>query len=112
MNEVRPERDELLFSLLESVLVESVEATDRVVRVEVLSTARQASCPGCGCLSGRVHGSYLRFSHDLLTAGKSVVMVLRVRRFACAEGSCPRKTFAEQVPGLTRRFGRRMERLR
>lgn len=39
-------------------------------------------------------------------------MSLRVRRFVCAEGSCPRKTFAEQVPGLTCRFGRRTERLR
>lgn len=39
-------------------------------------------------------------------------MSLRVRRFLCAKGSCPRKTFAEQVPGLTRRFARRTERLR
>ncbi|MFF0291223.1 hypothetical protein [Streptomyces sp. NPDC005262] len=28
------------------------------------------------------------------------------------EDSCPRKTFAEQVSGLTRRFGRRTEQLR
>lgn len=83
-----------------------------VVRVDALSTARQGTCPGCGSLSGRIHGSYLRFPHDLPTAGKSVVVALRVRRFVCAESSCPRKTFAEQVPGLTRRFGRRTERLR
>ncbi|MFD4483462.1 ISL3 family transposase [Streptomyces sp. NPDC058471] len=82
------------------------------VRVEALSTARQATCPDCGSLSGRIHGSYLRFPRDLPTAGKSVVVALRVRRFVCAEGSCPRRTFAEQVPGLTRRFGRRTERLR
>ncbi|WP_151476050.1 ISL3 family transposase [Streptomyces albicerus] len=112
MNEVRPQLEELLFSSLENVLVESVEVTDMAVRVEALSTARQATCPGCGCLSGRIHGSYLRFPHDLPTAGKSVVVALRVRRFVCAEDSCPRKTFAEQVPGLTRRFGRRTERLR
>ncbi|WP_245238456.1 transposase [Streptomyces roseochromogenus] len=35
-----------------------------------------------------------------------------MRRFVCEEESCERKTFAEQVPGLTRRFGRRTERLR
>ncbi|MCZ4509891.1 ISL3 family transposase [Streptomyces sp. ActVer] len=112
MNEVRPCLEELLFSSLKNVLVESVEMTDMDVRIEALSTARQATCPGCGCLSGRVHGSYLRFPRDLPTAGKPVVVALRVRRFVCAEGSCPRKTFAEQVPGLTRRFGRRTERLR
>ncbi len=37
---------------------------------------------------------------------------LRVRRFVCTMGSCPRRTFVEQVPGLTRRFSRRTERLR
>ncbi|MFD0385893.1 transposase family protein [Streptomyces stramineus] len=83
-----------------------------VVRVEALSTARQATCPGCGHLPERIHGSYLRFPHDLPTAGKSVVVALKVRRFVCSERSCPRKTFAEQAPGLTRRFGRRTERLR
>nr|WP_237554744.1 transposase [Streptomyces sp. SID4948] len=35
-----------------------------------------------------------------------------VRRFVCEEKSCERMTFAEQVPGLARRFGRRTERLR
>ncbi|MFF6984712.1 transposase family protein [Streptomyces sp. NPDC008343] len=60
-----------------------------VVRVEALSTARQAICPGCECPSGRLHGSYLRFPHDLPAAGNSVVVALRVRRFVCAEASCP-----------------------
>ncbi|MCX5356165.1 transposase family protein [Streptomyces mirabilis] len=67
----------------------------------------RAACPGCGCWSGRIHGSYLRIPRDLPAAGKFVVVSLRVRRFVCAEDSCPRKTFAEQVAGLTRRFGRR-----
>ncbi|MEU9214618.1 transposase family protein [Streptomyces sp. NPDC048415] len=67
----------------------------------------RAARPGCGCWSGRIHGSYLRFPHDLTTAGKFVVVSLRVRRFVCEEKSCERMTFAEQVPGLTRRFGRR-----
>ncbi|WP_458091384.1 ISL3 family transposase [Streptomyces malaysiensis] len=66
----------------------------------------------CGCWSGRIHGSYLRFPRDLPTAEKFVVVSLRVQRFVCQEESCERKTFAEQVPGLTRRFGRRTERLR
>ncbi|MFJ3205649.1 transposase family protein [Streptomyces sp. NPDC086989] len=81
--------------------------TDTVVRVEAHTTVSRAACPGCGCWSGRIHGSYLRFPRDLPTAGKLVVVSLRVRRFLCAEESCPRKTFVEQVPGLTRRFGRR-----
>lgn len=58
------------------------------------------------------HGSYLRFLRDLPTARKLAVVSLRVRRFVCMQKSCPRKTFAGQVPGLTRRFSRRTERLR
>lgn len=112
VNEVRPQLDELLFWSVENVSVESVEVADTVVRVEAQTMASGAACPGCGCWSGRIHGSYLRFPRDLPTAGKLVVVSLRVRRFVCAEESCPRKTFVEQVPGLTRRFGRRTERLR
>ncbi|MCX4554736.1 transposase family protein [Streptomyces phaeochromogenes] len=80
--------------------------TDAVIRVAARTTLGRAACPGCGCWSGRIHGSYLRFPHDLPAAGKFVVVSLRVRRFACADDSCPRNPFAEQVPGLTRRFGR------
>ncbi|GAA3084077.1 hypothetical protein GCM10020000_82910 [Streptomyces olivoverticillatus] len=112
MNEVLPQLNELLFSSVEGVLVESVEAIDTVVRAEARTTAGRAACPGCGRWSGRIHGSYLRFPRDLPTAGKFVVVSLRVRRFVCEEESCERMTFAEQVTGLTCRFGRRTERLR
>lgn len=112
MSEVRPQLDELLFGSVENVSVERVEVADTLVRVEAQAAALGAACPGCGCWSGRLHGSYLRVPRDLPTAGKRVVVSLRVRRFLCAEVSCLRKTFIEQVPGLTRRFGRRTERLR
>lgn len=90
----------------------SVEVIDTAVRVEARTTAGRAACPGCGCWSGRIHSSYLRFPRDLPTAGKFVVVSVRVQRFVCEEKSCERMTFAEQVPALTRRFGRRTERLR
>ncbi|WAU82437.1 hypothetical protein O1Q96_23405 [Streptomyces sp. Qhu-G9] len=54
MNEVRPQLDELLFSSVEGVLVESVEVTDTSVRGEARTTVRRAACPGCGCWSGRI----------------------------------------------------------
>lgn len=83
MHEVRPQLDELLFSSVEGVFVESVEVTDTSVRVEARTTVRRAACPGCGCWSGRIHGSYLRFPRDLPAVGKSVVVSLRVRRLCC-----------------------------
>ncbi|MGW7079817.1 transposase family protein [Streptomyces sp. NPDC054866] len=112
VNEVLPQLDELLFPSVEVVLVESVEVSGAVVRVAARAKAKRAACTGCGCWSRRIHGSYLRFPRDLPTAGKFVVVSLRVQRYVCTEDSCSRETFAEQVPGLTRRFGRRTERLR
>jgi hypothetical protein len=46
VNEGLPQLDELLFSSVEGVLVESVEATDTVVRVDARTTAGQVACPG------------------------------------------------------------------
>ncbi|MFF0561363.1 ISL3 family transposase [Streptomyces sp. NPDC004266] len=46
------------------------------------------------------------------SGGRRVVLCLRGRRFLCPVISCGRRTFAEQLPGLTRRYGRRTERLR
>ncbi|MFJ9683828.1 ISL3 family transposase [Streptomyces sp. NPDC101194] len=56
--------------------------------------------------------SYLRFPADVPSAGRSGVLQLRVRRFACGSSGCARRTFVEQIPGLTRRHGQRTERLR
>ncbi|WP_371601229.1 transposase family protein [Streptomyces sp. NBC_00564] len=90
MNEVLPQLNELMFSSVEGVLVESVEVIDTVVRVEARTTAGRAVIPGCGCWcwSGRIHDSYLRSPRDLPTAGKIVVVSLRVPRFVCEEESC------------------------
>lgn len=49
---------------------------------------------------------------DVPSGGRRVALCLRVRRFLCPVISCGRRTFAEQLPGLTRRYGRRTERLR
>ena len=40
-------------------------------------------------------------------AGQPVVIHLTVRRFFCPVADCPARTFAEQVSGLTLRYGRR-----
>ncbi|WP_093598962.1 MULTISPECIES: ISL3 family transposase [unclassified Streptomyces] len=103
---------ELLFPAVAGVAVVSVDTGGGEVHVKARCTVAGAACPECGGWSERVHGSYLRFPADLPSAGRRVVLALRVRRFACAGPSCPRRTFAEQVSGLTRRHGRATERLR
>ncbi|WSD30381.1 ISL3 family transposase [Streptomyces sp. NBC_01744] len=85
---------------------------DEALRVEARCTAVGAGCPDCGSRSSQVHSSYLRFPADISSGGRRVVLCLRVRRFFCRDASCGRRTFVEQVPGLTRRHGRWTERLR
>jgi hypothetical protein len=48
---------------------------------------------------------YERRLADTAVAGRDVVIQLQVRRFFCT-GGCGKKTFAEQVAGLTTRYGR------
>jgi hypothetical protein len=54
-----------------------------------------------------VHSRYSREVADLPMADRKVVLHLRVRRFRCSASRCPQRIFAEQVPGLAARRGRR-----
>ncbi|MFE2143204.1 ISL3 family transposase [Streptomyces sp. NPDC059456] len=112
MEEVVLRLEGLLFPSIAGVTVLSVAVNDEAVRIEARSTVPGAVCPGCGIWSRRIHSSYLRFPADLPSGGRRVALCLRVRRFLCPVRSCGRRTFAEQLPGLTRRYGRRTERLR
>ncbi|MER5181527.1 hypothetical protein ABT009_24735 [Streptomyces sp. NPDC002896] len=52
MNEVLPQLNELLFSSVEGVVVESVEVIDTVVRAEIAAAA--ADLPGDTALDGEL----------------------------------------------------------
>ena len=78
-----------------------------IVQVWAWATATGAACPGCRVVSRRVHGGYQRRVSDLPVGQQPVLVRLWVRRFVCGEADCPRRTFVEQVEGLTRRYGRR-----
>ncbi|WBO68957.1 ISL3 family transposase [Streptomyces camelliae] len=103
---------ELLFPSIEDIAVLSVDVNVEIVRVDAHCTTVGAACPGCGAWATRVHSSYLRFPADVPSAGRRVVLQLRVRRFRCGNSMCPRLTFVEQIAGLTRRYGQRTEALR
>lgn len=77
------------------------------VRIEARTSAGTARCPDCGTASRRVHSRYVRTLVDTGIGGRETTLALTVRRLFCDQPSCPRKTFAEQVPGLTTRHGRR-----
>jgi transposase len=96
-----------LFPHFAGLQVERVLITAEVVHMEVRRTARTASCPGCGRRSRRVHSHYTRRVADEPVGGRPVEIHLQIRRFRCDTRNCPRRTFAEQVPQLAGRRGRR-----
>ncbi|MFJ6811611.1 ISL3 family transposase [Streptomyces anulatus] len=112
MDEVLLRLEELLFLSDPEVAVVSAKDDGEAIWIGTTRRSAGAECPGCGEWSNRIHGSYLRFPADLPSVGRRVMLRLRVRRFTCADTSCRRQTFVEQIPGLTRRHAQRTERLR
>ena len=78
----------------------------RSVRIRASTQTLEAACPACGAASRRVHSRYERRLCDSAVAGQETMVHLRVQRFFCCNEACGKKTFAEQVPGLTTRYGR------
>ncbi|MFE3202314.1 transposase family protein [Embleya sp. NPDC059237] len=87
-------------------VLDTVTIQPRRVTLHATTTSGYAACPSCGTVSARLHSRYVR-RLDEAAAGRRMVLELRVRRFRCREQACPKATFAEQVPGLTFRHGRR-----
>ncbi|MCX4625474.1 transposase [Streptomyces sp. NBC_01443] len=92
--------------------VVSVEVSDAVVAVRARTRSGEpAGCTGCGQLSEWCHSRYARRLADVTLAGRPLRIDLSVRRLYCENTTCPKATFAEQVPGLTVRYQRRTPRL-
>ncbi|MFF3660452.1 transposase family protein [Streptomyces olivochromogenes] len=88
-----------------------MSAPQKQTRVAVRSRAASAACSGCGQRSSRVHCYYQRTLADRPAAGRRVRIELRARRLVCGNEHCARRTFAEQIPALTRRHARRTDAL-
>jgi transposase len=83
------------------VVLEHVERNPGGILIDASVAAATAECPGCGATAVRVHGRYQRVLRDAPVAGTPAAIRVTVRRFICDTAACPRRTFAEQVPGLT-----------
>jgi len=97
----------ILLPHLAGVVVGGAVAAAGLLLVLARARAGEASCPACGTVSARVHSRYARRLADAAIGGRRVVIRLTVRRFFCGCAFCKRRTFAEQVPGLTVRYGRK-----
>ena len=97
----------ILLPHLAGVTIEEVAVAASLLLVTARARAPEAACPKCETVSGRVHSRYSRRLADAAVGGRPVEIVLAVRRFFCPAPGCRRRTFAEQVDGLTVRYARK-----
>ena len=79
--------------------------------VHLATTAPAAACPLCGYDTHRVHSRYTRRLDDLPCLGRCVRLQVAVRRFVCPLLDCPRRIFAERLPGFAAPWARTTDRL-
>jgi transposase len=79
--------------------------------VHLATTVPTAACPLCNYDTRRVHSRYTRRLDDLPCLGRCVRLQVAVRRFVCPQLDCPRRIFAERLPGFAAPWARTTDRL-
>jgi len=79
---------------------------DESLTVVLATTASSSTCPLCDFDSSRIHSRYTRRFADLPCFGRAVQLHVVVRRFFCSERQCPRRIFAERLPGFAAPYAR------
>ncbi|MCX5402658.1 transposase [Streptomyces sp. NBC_00335] len=92
--------EDALFPGLTLVLRQAVVADDRLM-IDAAGCGPPGACPACQHPAARVHSRYSRHIAGLPFSGRRLIVRLRVHRFFCDQPRCPRRTFVEQVAGLT-----------
>jgi transposase len=101
----------MIFLPFSSVQLEQLTVTEEGIRLHVSLPTQSGNCPDCQSSSSHVHSRYQRTLQDLPASGLSVQVRLSVRRFFCDNPSCPRKTFAQEIPEIAQRYARKTLRL-
>jgi transposase len=96
----------IIFPDLPEVVIEQVQVADEIT-LTLRTVSPTASCPRCGTRSTRVQSRYTRRLLDLPASGRSVSLILHVRRFFCTQSTCAQKIFTERLPELCRPHAQR-----
>ena len=107
-----PEATAVLFGIEDEFDVTSVDRTGSgQVEIVIEMRSREAACPACGVLSGRVRDRPLCRVKDLTASGQRVELWWRKRRLVCVEVLCRRRSFTQTSEAIRPR-ARVTERLR
>ena len=107
-----PEATAVLFGIEDEFDVTSVDRTGSgQVEIVIEMRSREAACPACGVLSGRVRDRPWCRVKDLTASGQRVELWWRKRRLVCVEVLCRRRSFTQTSEAIRPR-ARVTERLR
>jgi transposase len=100
----------IIFPDLPNVQVERVEVAEEIT-LTLRTTSPTASCPSCGTASSRIQSRYTRTLRDLPSVGRSLRLIMHVRRFFCKKSTCAQKIFVERLLELCLPHAQRTKRL-
>lgn len=101
-----------LFPLPDGLDIVSISESPDELLVRVTSHRPSSPCPLCGTPSKAVHSYYRRKPLDLPCTGRSIRLLLTVKKYFCRVASCPRKIFTERIPELLQPSSQLTTRLR
>lgn len=99
-----------LLGLPAHLRMDQIEITPQTLILSLAVETAEAACPLCQQVSHRVHSHYTRTLADLPSGGKTLRLLVLVRRFVCENEACARKIFVERLPDLTSVYARRTTR--
>jgi transposase len=100
-----------LLGLPAGLQVLSFELVNKVLLLQVASTACESACPVCQRHSSRIHSHYTRKAADVACGGRQVQLILHVRKFFCTNRDCPRKIFTQRLTAFLEPWARVTTRL-
>jgi transposase len=94
----------ILFNLPDYRVVSATPASgDQPRQVLIETIAAEGACPSCGVFSSRVQARPVQHVKDVACGGDRLDVLVRKRRYLCAESHCQRRTFTEQTDQLPAR---------
>src|SRR5437764_10487357 len=100
-----------VFHFPAGITIDSIDPSANELVIRIACDFPSMPCPECHQLSARIHSGYQRMVADLPCAGRTVILVLTVRKFVCGTPTCPHKIFTEGLPGLVESYARMTSRL-
>lgn len=89
-----------LLPLPNELEIMAISSTEQELQIHVTSNRRSSVCPRCSIPSFAIHSYYRRKPLELPCTGKTVRLLLSVKKFFCRTATCSQKIFTERLPEL------------